>query len=90
MGIGRLAIYPSMDACAAAAPDYAQFDFAFVDKNIPSSTWPIAQVITHLKAAGVKRVILATGENQIHTPDDPVWTLADGVEPLKVPEVLPS
>ncbi|MBI4236795.1 MAG: hypothetical protein HY696_00055 [Deltaproteobacteria bacterium] len=89
LGIGRLAIYPSMDACAAAAPDYAQFDFAFVDKNIPSSTWQIAQVITHLKAAGVKRVILATGENQIHTPDDPIWTLADGVEPLKVPEGLP-
>ncbi|MBI4236789.1 MAG: HAMP domain-containing histidine kinase [Deltaproteobacteria bacterium] len=90
LGIGRLAIYPSMDACAAAAPDYAQFDFAFVDKNIPSDTWPIAQVITHLKAAGVKRVILATGENRIHTPDDPIWTLADGVEPMKVPEVLPG
>ncbi|MBI4237832.1 MAG: GHKL domain-containing protein [Deltaproteobacteria bacterium] len=90
LGIGTLMSYDSMESCAAAAPDYAQFDFAFVDKNIPNSTWQIAQVITHLKAAGVKRVILATGENKIHTPDDPVWTLADGVEPLKVPEVLPS
>ncbi|MBI4237408.1 MAG: hybrid sensor histidine kinase/response regulator [Deltaproteobacteria bacterium] len=90
LGIGQLAIYPSMEACEAAQPAYAHFDFAFVDKNIPSSTWQIAQVITHLKSAGVKRVILATGENQIHTPDDPVWTLADGIEPLKVPEVLPS
>lgn len=38
-----------------------------------------------MKAARVKRVILATGENRIHTPDDPVWELADGVEPMKVP-----
>lgn len=89
LGVGKLTMFSSMEACEQTQPDYAQFDCAFVDKHIPNSVWRIDQVITHLKAAGVKRVIVATGESRIHTPDDPIWDLADGVEQMKIPRTLP-
>lgn len=75
--------------CEAAAPNYAQFDFAFVDKNIPDSAWRLDQVIMHLKACGVKKVLVASGESARELANDPLCAAADGVIPMKIPQRLP-
>jgi hypothetical protein len=77
-----------MEACEAAHPAYPQFDFAFVDKNIPDSVWRIDQVIAHLKARGVKQVIVATGEGIRDVQQDPLCADADGIAAEKIPETF--
>lgn len=82
--------FASMEECEATSPDYAQFDFAFVDKNIPDSAWRLDQVIAHLKACGVKKVLVASGESARALANDPLCANADGVIPMKIPERLPA
>jgi CheY-like chemotaxis protein len=88
LGVGDLQAYASMEACEAAAPDYAQYDFAFVDKNIPESTWRIDQMIQHLKNRGVKKVMVASGEAADAVKKDVLCQDADGFSSTKIPETL--
>lgn len=90
LGFSAVTTFASMEECEAAAPNYAQFDFAFVDKNIPESTWRLDQVITHLKARGVKKVLVASGESARALASDPLCAHADGVIPMKIPQKLPT
>ncbi len=89
LGIGHLATFASMEECEATQPDYAQYDFAFVDKNIPASAWRLDHTIAHLKARGVKRVLVASGESQRALLNDPLCAGADEVVAWKIPEQLP-
>ncbi|MBI2344278.1 MAG: hypothetical protein HYV02_08115 [Deltaproteobacteria bacterium] len=90
LGFDTITTFASMEACEAAQLDYAQFDFAFVDKNIPESTWRVDQVITHLKANGVKKVFVASGESARELLRDPLCAAVDGIIPMKIPQKLPT
>lgn len=88
LGIGTLHAHASMEACMASAPDLAQIDCAFVDKHIKGSDWTLEATIKHLKAGGVKKVVVASGESAKDLAADPVCALADGILPDKIPESL--
>ncbi|MBI2342957.1 MAG: hybrid sensor histidine kinase/response regulator [Deltaproteobacteria bacterium] len=89
LDIARLTTFASMEECEAAGPDYVVYDFAFVDKHIPDSVWRVDQVIRHLKAAGVKKVYVASGETAHALAADAQCAEADGILAWKVPERLP-
>lgn len=88
LGIGTLCAYASMEACMAEAPDLAQIDCAFVDKHIKGSAWTLEATIRHLQSAGVKKIVVASGESARDLADDPVCALADGICAEKIPESL--
>ncbi|MBI2344182.1 MAG: hybrid sensor histidine kinase/response regulator [Deltaproteobacteria bacterium] len=90
LGLATITTFASMEACEATQPDYTKFDFAFVDKHIPESTWRVDQVITHLKAQGVKKVFVASGESARELMSDPLCAAADGIIPMKIPQKLPT
>lgn len=90
LGIAKLTSFASMEACVAAPPEYATYDCAFVDKHMPKSAWRIDQIIAHLKAAGVKRVYVASGYQAQQLAADPACAGADGIIHEKIPRVLPE
>ncbi|MBI2343264.1 MAG: hypothetical protein HYV02_02830 [Deltaproteobacteria bacterium] len=59
-----------------------------MDKQIPGSVWRIDQVIAHLKQAGVKHVIVASGDSLEALQEDPACQGADGFAPEKIPDSL--
>ncbi len=88
LGIGVLSVFSSFEECELAAPDYAAYDFAFVDKHIEHSAWALDQTISELKSRGVKRVFVASGENAQALAADPLCAHADGVIAGKMPQSL--
>ncbi|MBI4237173.1 MAG: hypothetical protein HY696_01990 [Deltaproteobacteria bacterium] len=62
LNISNLALYESMEACEKANLQYTEYDYAFLDKHIPASSWDIEHAAKHLKEHGVKRIVLSTGE----------------------------
>jgi len=87
--IGKLYSFESLEALKKTdGIDFAALDFAFVDKNIENSAFDGSQVIDFLKAKGVAKVILASGENEDRLRTDPQFAKADFVIGLKVPVSL--
>lgn len=89
LGIEHVQSFASMEDCEAAAPDYPSYDYAFIDKNIPESSWGLGDVILHLKNAGIRRVVVASGEAIADLQADPECQQADVISPEKIPEQLP-
>lgn len=88
LGVSELRAFDSMEACEASSPNYNQFDYAFVDKNIPGSVWKTDQIITYLKSSGVRKVFVASGESEAELRADLTLAAADGFVPFKIPNSL--
>jgi len=88
MGIERLDAFESMEACEEKRPDYTVYTHAFIDKNVEGSSWGIAKTIEYLKAQGVDKVIVASGEERGSLERDPECSAADGISSEKIPGSL--
>ena len=88
LGIGQLSVFSSMEECEAARINYADYNYAFVDKCIEHSSWDLMRTVKHLKQAGVEKVIIASGYSQLDIEADPAFQFADGVASEKIPESL--
>ncbi len=86
MGLAELRIFPSMEVCEVARLEYSTFDVAFIDLNIPETSWRIDATIHHLKNRGVKRVFIASGDPDLE--GNPLFRDADGITNEKVPRNL--
>lgn len=85
-GLAELRTFASMEMCEAAAISYESFDMAFIDVNIPGTSWPIDRTIRHLKSKGVKRVFVASG--LLDAERDLLCREADGFITEKIPQDL--
>ena len=86
LGIATLHSFESLEALKKSdGIDFASLDIAFVDKNIENSAFDGSQVIDFLKAKGVSKIVLASGENEDHLRANPKFARADFVIGLKVP-----
>lgn len=86
LGIAKLHSFESLEALKKEdSIDFAALDIAFVDKNIENSAFDGAQVIDFLKAKGVSKIVLASGESEKELREDPQFAQADFVISLKVP-----
>lgn len=86
LGVETVHFFFSMEECEAAGIDYTSITHAFLDKNIPDSTWDLPRTIAYLKAQGVAQVVVASGEKREDLLDDPQCAGADAVLALKVPQ----
>ncbi|MDO8528252.1 MAG: hybrid sensor histidine kinase/response regulator [Deltaproteobacteria bacterium] len=86
--IETLHAFASLESLQMANIDLNKVDIAFVDKNIENSAFDGSQVIDFLKAKGVSKVVLASGENEDQLREDPQFAQADFVIGLKVPSTF--
>ena len=86
--IGQLQIYSNMEKCTSNGVMYSDVDIAFIDKNIPETTWSLEQTITHLKSKGVKKIIIASGESSADLKKDIACQHADHILSEKIPKSL--
>ncbi|MDZ4224460.1 MAG: hypothetical protein U1D33_00990, partial [bacterium] len=77
--------FASLESLQAANIDLKKIDIAFVDKNIENSAFDGSMVIDFLKAKGVSKIVLASGENEDQLRADPQFAQADFVIGMKVP-----
>jgi len=75
-----------MEACTSNGVVYSEIDIAFVDKNVEGSVWTLEKTVQYLKAQGIPKVIIATGESAKEISDDPASHLADGIAKEKIPK----
>lgn len=83
--IQKLHTFANLEAMEGSI-DLAMIDIAFVDKNIDNSGFTGAQVLEYLKAKGIPKIILASGENSDTLRDDPQFAAADFVIQEKIPQ----
>ena len=86
--IRKLQAYSSMEACVGNGVDYTNIDIAFIDKNVPETTWSLDRTITHLKSHGVKKIVIASGESSADLKKDVACQQADYILSEKIPKSL--
>lgn len=84
--VNELVSFASMEECEIARPNFADFDVAFVDKQINGSAWSLEQTLIFLRTAGVKKLVISSGETPGRWQGTIPPHLVDGfTSPLKVP-----
>jgi len=86
--IGQLQIYSNMEKCTSNGVMYSDVDIAFIDKNIPETTWELSKTISYLKEKGVKKVVIASGESSADLKKDVACQHADHILSEKIPRNL--
>lgn len=84
--IEKLYTFRDLESFQSQPVDLKLIDIAFVDKNIVGSQFSGAEVVKHLKANGVPKVILASGESQDSLQNDPQLAQADFIISEKIPD----
>ncbi len=84
--VETLYTFPNWESLQQENVDWKAIDLAFVDKNIENSAFDGAQVIDYLKANGVAKVVLASGESESELRSDPKFANADFIVNEKIPK----
>ena len=88
LGITHLHAFASMEEFLASQFDVRDIDIAFVDKHVEGSAWKLLDTVRDLKARGIPRVIIASGESPTELRQSIEAKFADGVASPKIPESL--
>lgn len=86
LGIKVLHSYANLEALQSNGIELATIDIAFVDKNIEGSQFSGAQVVEFLKAKGIAKIVLASGEDAATLKADPQFAKADYILNEKIPQ----